>query len=171
MLIKQLTHCNVYGDGNGYIGQFAEVTFPVLKHKMIEHKAGDMLGVKRVATAMEAMTSTLKSAGFYEDFNFLTADPNQLVSLQVRGNQRVLDGTGVVVDVPVVLYMRGTFSERKLGSFKQGEGAMPEYTMEVSYYKLVINGVDQEEVDVDNSIHKVGGVDLLAQFRDNLGIL
>jgi len=171
MLIKQLTHCNVYGNGNSFLGQFAEVTFPELKHKMIEHKGGDMIGTKRVPTSLEAMEATFKANGFYEDFNILTANPNAVISLQVRGNQRIMDGTGVQADVPVVLYLRGTFSDRKLGSFKQGDGTQPEYKMEVSYYRLVVNGVDQEEVDIDNSIHVVGGVDLLAQFRDNLGLI
>ena len=43
-------------------------------------------------------------------------------------------------------------------------------TVSVQYYKLEIDGEEIVEIDVINNIYKVGGEDLLAERRQNLGL-
>jgi P2 family phage contractile tail tube protein len=170
MQANVLNHCNVYGDGNNFLGQFEEVTLPEIKNKSVDHRAGDMIGTRTLPTSLEKMEATLKGTGLYEDFYILIADPDQMVSLQVRANLKKFDGQGLAAEVPVVVYLKGWFPSRKAGTLKNQDPAKPEYKMELSYYKLVVDGAELEEVDVDNHIHRVNGVDLLAQFRSNLGL-
>jgi len=168
--VKQLTHCNLYAEGGSYQGGLVSITLPEVKHKSIEHKAGDLIGTPKLPGSMEAMQSTIKMNGFYEDFHALTADSNRMVGLMVRANQKSRDGYGNITDEPVTLFLRGWFSSRKVGELKSSEGTNPEYVMEVFYYRLVVNGIDVEEMDIENGIHRVAGVDILADFRANLGI-
>lgn len=168
--IKQLMNCNLYAEGGAFQGALVSVTLPETKHKSVEHKGGDMIGTAKLPGAMEAMTSTLKMNGLYEDFHALMADPNRMVSLMVRANQKVRDGYGNITEEPVILYMRGWCSSRKVGELKSSEGSNPEYVLEVFYWRLVVNGKDIEEVDIENCIHRVNGQDLLAEYRANLGI-
>ena len=100
-----------------------------------------------------------------------TMEVNKLSqSSQIRSNLLVAKGQGRAINKPVRLDLRGWFSSAKEGVFKQGEGAQPEYKMEVNALKLVVDNVEIKEVDIDNYIWRVGGVDLLAEFRANLGI-
>jgi hypothetical protein len=168
--IKQLMNCNLYAEGGSFQGALNSVTLPEVKHKSGEHKGGDMIGVAKLPGAMEAMQSTLKLNGLYEDFHALMADPNRMVSLMVRANQKVRDGLGNITQEPVTLYLRGWCSSRKVGELKSSEGSNPEYILEVFYWRLVVNGQDIEEVDIENCVHRVNGEDLLAEYRSNLGI-
>lgn len=170
MQIKQLTNCNLYAEGGSFLGAVASVMLPEVKHKTIEHKAGDLIGTPKLPGALEALQATVKMNGLYEDFHALTGNPNTTVRLMVRANQKVRTGAGSTVDEPVIVYLRGWFSSRKVGELKSSEGTNPEYMMEVSYYRLSVAGVDVEEVDIENSVHRVNGTDLLATFRANLGI-
>lgn len=167
--VKQLTHCNLYAEGGSFQGAMLSITLPEVKHKSTEHKAGDLLGTPKLPGSLDAMSSTIKMNGFYDDFHMLTADPNRMVGLMVRANQKSRDGYGNITDEPVTLYLRGWFSSRKIGELADTP-SKPEYVMEVYYYRLTVNGNDIEEIDIENGIHRVDGVDILADFRANLGI-
>lgn len=168
--VKQLTNCNLYMEGGAFLGALASITLPEIKHKTIEHKGGDLIGTPKLPGAFESMTATLKMNGLYEDFHALAANPDAFRSIMVRANQKVRDGYGKTGDESVIVYLRGWFSASKIGEMKSSEGSNPEYTMEVSYYRLVVGGVDIEEIDVENTVHNVLGIDVLADFRSNLGI-
>jgi len=53
---------------------------------------------------------------------------------------------------------------------KPGEKASLKISMALAYYKETRDGVVTMEIDVENMIYIVGGVDLLAAARANLGI-
>jgi len=71
---------------------------------------------------------------------------------------------------PALLRQRRQCVSCKEGSFKQGEGAQCEYKFEVSAMELTVDGRQLKKIDIDNYIWQVDGVDLLADFRANLGI-
>ena len=170
MNIKQLVNCNLYANGGSFLGAVLSITLPEIKSKTVEHKAGDAIGTAKLPGAFEPMTCTIKMNGMYEDFHAITADPNSMVNLMVRGNQKVRNGIGNIADEPVMILLRGWFSSRKVGELKSSESAQPEYVMEVFYYQLVVANLPIEEVDIENSVHRVEGVDLLSDFRSNLGL-
>lgn len=168
--VKQLMNCNLYAEGGSFLGALLSITLPEIKHKAVEHKGGDMIGTAKLPGSMESMSSTIKMNGLYADFHSMTANPNKMVSLMVRANQKGRDGYGNIYEEPVTLFLRGWFSGRKVGELKSSEGTNPEYVMEVFYYRLAVNGLDLEEMDIENCIHRVDGVDILADYRSNLGI-
>ena len=153
-----------------HLGQIEEVQLPTLKNKSVDHRAGDMIGTKGLPTSLEKLEATFKGTGFFKEFYTLCANPLKLVTLQVRANLQQFGGQGLEAEVPVIVYLKGWFPERKIGTLKNQDPAKPEYKMEVSYYKLVVDGEDLDEVDIDNHIWKVDGEDLLATFRTNLGL-
>jgi P2 family phage contractile tail tube protein len=169
MQIQKLTHCNVYLAGVSYVGQFSEVSVPEVKHKAQEHKAGDMIGTRRISGPLEAMECTLKADGFYENFHGVASNPDTELMLQVRANLKTYAG-GMAQDVPVSMDLVGWCSNNKVGTLQAQDYAKPEYKIEVHYFCLRVNGVEIQAIDVDNHIHRVNGEDLLAQFRSNLGI-
>lgn len=166
---SKLTHCNVYLEGTPFTGMFTEVTVPEVKHKANEHKAGDMIGTRRVSGPLEAMECTLKSDGFYPEMHGLFSDPDAELKIQVRANLKRYAG-GRSVDVPVSMDLVGWCSNNKVGTLQAQDYAKPEYKIEVHYFALRVDGVEIQAVDIDNHIHRVSGKDLLAQFRSNLGV-
>ena len=68
------------------------------------------------------------------------------------------------------MYVRGYPKAHPGGSFKAKEDTELENTFTVNYYKLEIDGEEIVEIDVMNNIYKVGGEDLLAERRQNLGL-
>jgi hypothetical protein len=168
--VKQLMNCNLYAEGGSFLGALNAITLPDMKHKASEHKAGDGIGTPKLPGSLEALQTTLKMNGMYEDFHALTADPTQMRSLMVRANQRVRSGVGDITNEPVIIYLRGWFSSRKIGELKSSDPTNPEYVMELYYFRLNVSGADIEEVDIENAVHRVLGQDVLADYRSNLGI-
>lgn len=78
--------------------------------------------------------------------------------------------TGEMVEVPIVMYVKGYSKTHPAGTFKAKEDTELESSLAVNYYRLEIDGDPIVEVDVMNNIYKVGGEDLLAERRQNLGI-
>ena len=169
MQIAKLSHCNVYFQDGPFVGQFAEVTVPEIKHKALEHKTGDMIGTRRVPGPMEAMECTLKPDGFYPLFHASMSDPDRMVRLQVRCNLKVSEG-GKTSNVAVRMDIAGWCSADKVGTLQAQDYAKPEYKLEVHYFSLLVEGIEIQTIDIDNHIHRVNGRDLLAEFRSNLGV-
>ena len=67
-------------------------------------------------------------------------------------------------------YMTAMYKDFPMGNFKQHDNVEAESNLSVTYCKLVINGVEISEIDVLANIYKVNGVDMLANYRANLGI-
>ena len=120
--------------------------------------------------SLDPMEATFKATGFNSNFDAMASSPYTEIGLQIRANLCVARGQGKAEGKPVKMELKGWFSSAKVGSFKQGEGAACEYKMEVIAMKLEVDGRELKEVDIDNHIWKVDGVDLLADFRKNLGI-
>jgi P2 family phage contractile tail tube protein len=171
MEVTSIIGAMVYGPGGAMYGKFDEITVPEIKAKAQENKPTDGIGTRRLpGISLEPLEATFKAQGFNPDFHALTANPFKEVGLQVRSNRLTARGVGKADAVPVRLDLKGWFSSAKEGAFKQGEGAQCEYKMEVTALKLVVDGREIKEIDIDNYIWKVDGQDLLADIRKNLGI-
>jgi len=161
----------VYGPEGALYGKFDEITVPEIKNKSQDNKPTDFIGVRRTpSVSLEAMEATFKAQGFNEAFHALAANPFKEIGLQIRSNQLKSQGQGKAVAAAVRLDLKGWFSSAKEGSFKQGEGAQCEYKFEVHAMKLVVDGKDIKEVDIDNYIWRVNGEDIIADIRANYGI-
>lgn len=167
--VNRLTNANIYIDGKSLLGRAEEVNLPVVKHKMSEHKALGMVGMMEFFAGIEKMEAKIKWNSFYVDVMKKMGDPTTALQIQVRSSLEVYTSNGRTEQQPVVCYMTGIPKDFPMGNFKQHDNVELESNLNVIYCKLEVNGENIMEVDVLANIYKVDGVDLLAQYRTNIG--
>jgi P2 family phage contractile tail tube protein len=167
--INRVTNANVYMDGNSFLGRAEEITLPQVKQVMAEHKALGMVGKAEFFSGIDKMETKIKWNSYYSDVLKKAANPVKAVQLQARASLETYTGQGRVKEVPVVVHLAGTFKEFPLGALKQHDNVELETTMNVYYIKLVVDGQEIVEIDVLGNIYKVDGVDILADYRKNIG--
>lgn len=158
---------NVFVDGRGYAGQAEEFNAPKLTLKTEEFRAGGMLAPIKLTMGMEAMDA---------DFTLIAFDRNVLALFSVVEGQQVpfvcrqalesYDGT----ITPVVHTMTAKILEIDQGTSKAGDKPALKIATNLSYYKLEHGGVVIHEIDVENMIQVLNGVDLMAATRAALGM-
>ena len=169
--LKRLQEANVYLNGNSLLGQTEEIKLPDFTSKMSEHKAVGMVASIELFAGIDKMNAEFKWNSYFPNTLAAAANPFAAVDMQVRSSLRTFGGAGEVTgEVPVVVYLKGTFSKGATGTFKHHDPADIPTTMSVKYMRQVVDGKDILEIDAMNNIFKVNGVDLLAQYRQNLGI-
>lgn len=166
MIPKILKNFNLFVDGRGYAGRVDEVTVPKLGLKTEEHRAGGMDTPIELELGMNKLEC---------DFTLSEYDPEILkmfglsnwaqVGLSMRG---ALDGEAGVT--PVTVTLRGAWRDLDFGNWKAGERAPLKVTVALRYYRLNIGGDDLIEVDAENMVRKIAGVDQLAEMRWAIGL-
>jgi P2 family phage contractile tail tube protein len=168
-LPRDTKNWNVYVEGRGYMGEASEVTPPKLARKMDEFRGGGMDGAIKIDMGQEAMQGTLKIRGespeLVRKWGVTSHD-----GVGIRLRRAVASDTGGSQVQAVEEVWRGRFSEIDQGSYKSGEPNEKSYTVELSYYKLTIDGQVITEIDTLNMICIVDGVDVLAKQRQAIGL-
>ena len=167
---NRCTNANVYFDGTSWLGKILEVEAPDVISLQSEVKALGMFGQFELPTGIDKMVQKLKLASYDADVFGVMGDFTKPHSIQIRGNVETWGSAGRASQTPAVLYLTGMFKKFPGGAFKQHENTEFETELNILYFKSVLNGADMLEVDILNNIYKVKGVDLLADFRANLGI-
>ena len=116
------------------------------------------------------MEATIKWTYPSNDIKIACANPMVPVNLMVRSSKAVYDDGGITDEQPVVIIMKGYPKTHPGGTYKKQEDTEVENTFSIFYYKEEVNGEAIVELDVMNGIYKVGGEDLTAERRQNLGI-
>ena len=166
MIPKVLKNFNLFVDGRGYAGRVDEVTLPKLGLKTEEHRAGGMDTPIELELGMNKLEC---------DFTLSEYDPEILkvfglssgaqVGMSMRGG---LDGEAGVS--PVVVTLTGAWRDLDLGNWKAGERAPLKVSVALRYYRLTIDGEDLVEVDAENMVRKIAGVDQLESMRAAIGL-
>lgn len=158
---------NVFVDGKGYAGQADEVNPPKLTLKMEEFRAGGMNAPKELDMGMEKMEA---------DFTLISFDRLVLAKFGVAVGQSFQFIFRAVLEsdngdtTALVETMQGRVKALDPGTRKAGEKATLKASIAVDYYKLDHGGITVQEIDVDNMVHIVNGVDVLAAQRAALGV-
>lgn len=170
MNITKVYDANVYVNNASKHGQASEITAPTITAVMTDYKAMGMVGSAEFFNGFDKIETTIKWT--YPDNAAQKACANFLkpVDLMIRSSKAEYDNTGISAEKPIVMYVRGYPKAHPGGSFKAKEDTELENTFTVNYYKLEIDGEEIVEIDVMNNIYKVGGEDLLAERRQNLGL-
>lgn len=166
----------------------------LINFRTYDGDSNDMIGVADVELPkLDAMTETMKGAGVAGEmdmpvlghyssmetkFNFRTVDKDAInvsatksQKFEVRGAQEVFNkATGEVEVVPVKLVVKGIPKSTELGKLEMATTTDSSLTLETSYLKLTINGVDKIEIDKLNYIANINGTDYLSDVRDALGL-
>lgn len=167
--VNRLTNCNVYLNGASMLGRCEEAKVPGIKHVMAEHKALGMVAKTDLWAGIDKLEADFKWASFYAEVMATIANPFTSVALQVRGSLQTWDDTGLTAEVPLVVHLRGLFHEHAFGDYKMITPAEFPSKFAASYVKCVHNGTELYELDTLSNILKVRGVDLLANYRANIG--
>lgn len=166
--VKRVTNANVYVDGNSLLGKSEEVSLPDVKYKTADHNGLGMIGDVEFFSGIEKMEAKIKWNSFYEDVLLKVANPFVPLSMQIRSSIETYGSAGRS-EKPLVAYITGQSKNFPAGNFKKHDNVESESTFSVTYYKLVIDGKDIIEIDVLSNIYKVNGVDILAEYRANIG--
>jgi len=162
-----IKNCNCFVDGRGYAGNVAELTPPKFTIKTDEHRAGGMDAPVDIDMGMEKMEAGFKFTKYDPDaLSLVGIADGYLVPLTFRAAAQSDDGTVT----PIVIQMRGMLKEVDKGTWKPGDKATLDFKMNVRYYKETVAGVVIYEIDIDNFVRKIGGVDMLLGQRLALGM-
>lgn len=161
---KKVTHFDCFVDGHGHAGVIEEVELPKLTLKMEEWRGGGMDTPAQIDLGTEKLEATLTLGENVRAILKLWGLFGSERGLTLRASQ----GAGAAAE-GIVVEMRGTCAELDMGTLKAGDANKTKHKFALSYYRLAIGGEDLIEIDIENMVRKVGGVDQLAAVRKNLG--
>lgn len=168
--INSITNANLYIGTENFFGKIKELALPEGAIKTVEYAALGMLGTIDLPSGFEKLEGKITWASFYADALKKTGKAFEMNTYQARASiKQYSSGGGLIGEVPLVATLRGTAKNLPMGNFKQNEAVEAETNLTFSYIKLTMNGEDIYEVDVVNNIYKVGGVDQLTAYRNNIG--
>jgi P2 family phage contractile tail tube protein len=167
--VNRITNANLFINGKNLLGSADEITLPDLKAKMSEHKAIGMVGALELIAGFDKIEAKIKWNSFYANVMKYALNPFTAVQLQVRASVETYASTGRTAQLPLVTFLTGQFKNLPMGTFKQHDNVELESMLNITAIKQIYNGVTTLEYDVMSNILIVNGVDLLAQYKSNIG--
>jgi P2 family phage contractile tail tube protein len=168
MLPRILKNFNLFVNGRGLAGVADEVELPKISIKTDDFRAGGMDSEMEIDMGTEKLGAK---------FKLCDPDPEvlSLVGLSDGNSARVVAKGSFVRDsdnarVAVVAEMVGRVKSGDLGTWKSGDKAAGDYEMSVNYYKLTVGGREVYEIDIENMVRRINGVDQLAGIRSDIGL-
>lgn len=159
MIPSILKNMSLALEGVGYLGKAEELVLPKLTLKTEEHRGGGMDAPVEIDQGMEALVSEWTMAGIERDM--VARFGSYTDRLVFRGAYQ--NEAGDVV--PVKVQQSGRIKATDLGNWKSGEKAGTKFEATLSYLEIVIDGRQVVEIDVENMVRRIGGVDQLAAQR------
>lgn len=158
---------NLFIDGKGYAGQVEEFTPPKLTLKTEEFRGGGMDAPIELMMGLEKLEASFSllayDAALLKHFDIREG---AVLPLTMREALESFDGTVT----PVVHAMRGKIREIDAGTVKPGDRISLKVTVALTYYKLQHGKDVVHEIDVENMVRVINGVDSMASTRAALGI-
>jgi uncharacterized protein len=165
---SKLKQAMTFNEGEAYIGETVSITPPKLTRKLEDYRGGGMNRPVKIDMGGEPLEMEATYGGP------MRAILRQHGMLGLGGVlQRFVgsfqnDDTGQIDTIEIVT--RGRHEEIDMGEWKPGESSEFKVKSQLSYYKLVWNGVTEIEIDVLGMVEFVGGVDLMADHRAAMGL-
>lgn len=162
-----LKNLNLFVDGRGYAGQIDEYNAPDLTLSTEDYRAGGMDAPIAIEMGQEPLETSFALIAYDSDVlrQWGVAQGASLPFI-VRGALESFDGTVK----PVVHRMRGKITSLSRGVWAPGQKPALTVTMRLVYYQEVHDGEVTHEIDVENMIRIVDGVDRLAAQRAAIGL-
>ena len=164
----KLKNMNLFNEGASFLGLVTEVTLVKLTRKMEGYRAGGMDGEIMIDMGQEALELEWTIGGILSDvLRQYGAVTHDALLLRFAGAYQA-DDTGLVI--PVEIVVRGRHQEIDMGNAKPGADTEHKVKSVLSYYKLIVNGRTDIEIDIPGMKMSVGGVDRLAAQRAAIGL-
>lgn len=167
-LPKKLRDFNLFGDGNNWQGQIAELSLPTLARVVEDYRGGGMDGAVELDMGQEKIEFEWTAGGLISEiFDAYGASRIDATMLRFAGAYfSETDATTTTVEIVV----RGRHREIDMGTAKNGESNEIKVITSCSYYKLIIDGEEVLEIDLPGYVFKVRGEDRLADRRAAIGL-
>lgn len=166
----KLTNFEVFAGGDRKLGM-ADVTLPSIEYKTATLSGAGIGGEIEMPTPGQTSSMELEI-----NWRTLNDDNAKLLAmkahdLELRGaNENYDAGTGEIITEAVKINVRGLPKKGDLGSFKPADHTDTKTTLELTYFKMSVNGKRMVEIDKLNYIHYVDGTDYMASVRKALGL-
>jgi P2 family phage contractile tail tube protein len=161
-LPRNLVNINAFKNGVSYLGVISEFEQPKLAIETEDYRGGGMLGAIKLDKGVAAMEATLSFGGhevsLVREFGTTSAEGTRL---RLVCAYRADDGSPAQA---VEIYIGGRFTEIDLGKDKPGDQTEHKYTAALSYYRRVVDGRTEVEIDFIRGIFIVNGVDRYAEI-------
>jgi len=168
--VAKIRDANVYVGANSTHGYASEITLPDVSATKTDYKALGMVGTLELFSGFDKMEATIKWNAPSIEILTQCSNPKKSIDLMVRTSREVYENGIIAREEPLIYYLKGTSKNFNGGSFKAKDDTETETKFSISYFKMTQNGIEIFELDVNNNIFKIAGVDLLANYRSNLGL-
>lgn len=161
-LPRTLVNINGYADGQGYLGVISEFEQPKLAIATEDWRGGGMVGSVKLDKGLEPMEATVTLGGHEKALirKFGTTSVEG-VRLRLVAAYRADDGSAAQA---VEIYIGGRFTEIDMGKDKPGDQTEHKYTAPLAYYRRVVDGRTEVEIDMVQGVFLVDGVDRYAEI-------
>lgn len=161
---RTIRNFNAFVDGVSYAGRVLEGKLPELKIKTANHRGGGMDGTVAQDMGMEAMSAEMTLAEW----------PPELVKMfgtrqRITFRPAAMGEDDFSADTRVAT-MGGRWTVVNFGDLKPGSDTPLKLTLEVDYFRMVQDGDELFEIDVQAGKRVIGGVDQLAEIRSAMGV-
>ncbi|MEH6522303.1 phage major tail tube protein [Sulfitobacter sp.] len=161
---RKIRNFSAFIDGVGYSGKVTEGSLPELKIKTEAHRGGGMDGSVAQDMGMEALQAAITLAEW----------PPELIKMFGTRQRMTFRPTAMGEDDfsadAYVSTMGGRFTVANFSDLKPGGDTPLKLTLEVDYFRMVLDGDVLFEIDVEAGKRIIGGVDQLAEIRAAMGI-
>lgn len=167
--VNSVDNANIYVGGVNLLGRAAKVKLPDLESITVDHMALGMIGEIELPTGFKKLPGEIDWNGFYREVALLCGNPFSSVQLMCRSSVKTTGSAGLVAETSLVTILTATFTTWPLGVHEPRKKGEYPSKFSATYFKQIFGGQEIIELDYLANIFKVGGVDMLAQFRANLG--
>ncbi len=167
---RKLKNMNMFNDANSYQGVAKSVTLPDLARKMEQFRGAGMDGPVKVDLGHSddgiQIEWTVGGLDLISLRQYGTTNASGVPLRWAGAYQRDDDGSVSAVEVIV----RGRHETYSFGDAEPGEDTEHTITTTCTYYKLIVDGNEEIEIDLLGMVFKVNGVDRLAEQRKAIGL-
>lgn len=158
-LPSKLKKQNLFINGYGFGGEAKTVNLPKLKQMTEGYRGGSMIGKAKYRTGeLDELKLEFTLGGLavvaLREFGNPLIDGTQL---RFAGGYERVD-TGEVSAVEVIVH--GQINEIDMGDSEPGKDTEHKYVVDCVYYKLIVDGADEIELDFISGIEKYQGVEV-----------
>lgn len=161
---KTIRNFNVFVDGVSYFGRATEGTLPQPTIQTAAHRGAGMDAPIGIDLGMEGMTAEITLAEWDPALLKKIGRQERFVFRPVAKAEDDETVTGFIATVG------GLVTKPEVGTLQGGNLATLKLMLDVRYYKLEVDGEEIWEIDIENGVRRVDGVDQLADIRRAMGI-
>ena len=169
MLPAKLKDFMLFNDADSYLGQIGEVTLPKLARKMESWRGGGMLGEVDIDLGQEKIELEWTAGGMIRQVlrQYGQVDIGGVLLRFAGAYQRDDGGQNHLVEIVV----KGRHAEIDMGNAKAGDDTEWKIKTSCVYYKIVIDGSTEVEIDMLHGLFNIGGTSRASELLDLLGLI